>query len=307
MSDSLDLLRIRLAATGGRIVDPAGPDGIRCLVACLRGHETTARSRVIALHLRPDGSWTLAGCNVEAIEASEMPRLQEPWQVAPSAERWIMAWASGELDFTTLATGSAAESWETPLRAEPDTADHAWNGGSPEHPYFLTELGIRAIYRETIDGQECGWGSTSVVGLMPSSEGTRVLVEQADSRGDRWRFNVLVSPEGVAAEIRGSCDDLVVHDWIWRFPIEPRHWDEQQGPHGACMEIGPDGATVITEAGTFAGCVVMTARGEESAAQHWYHPLLGLVRSKFIDAEGREGCRDLVEIERLNLACQLPA
>ncbi|MEB3187616.1 MAG: hypothetical protein VKP72_09285 [bacterium] len=306
MSGLLDTLQSRLAPTGGRIVLPDGPGGTWCLAACLRGHGLPGQSRVLGLHVDPDGSWTLGGATLEDDVAAEMPRIQEPWQVPASAEGWIAAWSRGELPFETLATGLASDAWDDALDQALPLTPEDWHGGSVEQPYFLSELGLRAVYREWIDGQECGWGMTSVVGLTPSSEGTRVLIEQADSRGDRWRFNVLVTREGVAAEVRGSCDDLVVQDWIWRFPIEPRHWDEQQGPHGACMEIARERSRIVTEAGTFDGCITMSARGEASAAEHWYHPRLGLVRSVFVDADGREGRRDLVELQRLDLSCQLP-
>jgi hypothetical protein len=301
----LDTLNTTLAPTGGLVIVPDSANGMWCLVCCVRASESASDARLVGLHIRPDGAWSLAETRIEAPEATEMPKAQHPWNASPASRRWIEAWSRGALSMTAIASGEANTSWEEAARASTIHAEAVWPSGSPEAPYFLTELGMRAVYRETIDGVECGWGTTSIVGYTPSSEGGRVLVEQADSRGDRWKFNVLVTPDGVAAEIRGSCEDLVVQDWIWQFPIRPRQWEEQQGSHGARMDITSTLESVITEAGTFQDCLVMSARGEESAAQHWYHRHVGLVRSVFIDADGREGRRDLVELERLNLSCQL--
>ena len=171
---------------------------------------------------------------------------------------------------------------------------------TPSHghePFFLMEPGTLAKFKEWIEEEEVGWGTLEVLSLERGPALSRVVVEQADSRGDRYRYHVIQTTEGVAAEIYGE-NDLVVHDWIWRFPLEERSWTEDVEGMTVSYQLYRLPDPVKLPAGSFENCWRLTTVTPQGTSAHTYHPSLGLILSEFSDAQGTPGRRELYELER---------
>lgn len=170
-----------------------------------------------------------------------------------------------------------------------------WDQPLAEAPYYLLAPGSLASFQEWVEDQEVGWGTCEVVESRQEGETRHALVEQADSRGDRYRYPVLHTPEGVAVEVRGK-HNLVVHDWIWRYPLQEREWvEETEGGMVACRMAFADGPVDVT-AGRFWGCLQLATKNDNGASRHTYHPTAGLILSEFTDVEGVPGRRELSAI-----------
>lgn len=163
-------------------------------------------------------------------------------------------------------------------------------------PFYLLEQGMIARFREWVEDAERGWGTFEVLSLEVGPLLWRATIEQADSRGDRYRYQVIRTAEGVAAEIHGE-HDLVVHDWIWRFPILERSWTEEVEDMTVSYQLYYLKAPVAVEAGSFEGCLRLTAMTPMGSSAHTYHPTAGLVLSEFTDETGTPGRRELYALE----------
>jgi len=170
-----------------------------------------------------------------------------------------------------------------------------WEPAEAEAPYFLLVPGALASFQEWVEDQELGWGTCEVIEGRGDGGVFRALVEQADSRGDRYRYDVVRSPEGVAVEVRGK-KDLVVQEWIWQYPLIEREWVEETEQGIVALRrafaLGP----VDVAAGRFWGCVQLSTKNDNGSSRHTYHPTAGLILSEFTDVDGVPGRRELSAI-----------
>ncbi len=163
--------------------------------------------------------------------------------------------------------------------------------------YYLMAPQLVAIFQESVEDQVAGWGTYEVVSADQGPAMWRATVEQADSRGDRYRYDVIRTAEGVAAEILGK-RDLLVHDWIWRFPIAERDWTEEVDGNVVSLQVYHVDGPVDVVAGRFYGCVRLSTMNENGSSVHTYHPTAGLILSEFTDVEGTPGRRELFDLVR---------
>ncbi|HEY9855881.1 MAG TPA: hypothetical protein V6D05_09110 [Stenomitos sp.] len=163
--------------------------------------------------------------------------------------------------------------------------------------YYLMEEQVVALFQEVIEDQVVGWGTYEVLAAEHGPAMWRATIEQADSRGDRYRYDVIRTAEGVAAEIHGK-KDLVVHDWIWRFPIVDRDWTEEVDDRLVSLQVYHVDGPVDVLAGRFWGCVRLSTMNENGSSVHTYHPTAGLILSEFTDVEGTPGRRELFDLVR---------
>lgn len=172
---------------------------------------------------------------------------------------------------------------------------------SPEAAsYYLMAPQAVALFREAIEDRVVGWGTYEVVTADHGPAMWRATIEQADSRGDRYRYDVVRTSDGVAAEIQGK-KDLVVHDWIWRFPIKDRDWTEEVDGNVVSLQIYHVDGPVDVVAGRFWGCVRLSTMNENGSSVHTYHPTAGLILSEFTDVEGTPGRRELFDLVQRDL------
>lgn len=169
--------------------------------------------------------------------------------------------------------------------------------GSEQAPFFLLEPRVVAVYQEWIEDAPAGWGTYEVVSAEGGSTLWRASIVQSDSRGDRYRYDVIRTTEGVAAEIHGQ-KDLVVHDWIWRFPLQERDWNEEIDGTFVSMQLYPVDGPVDVAAGRFSGCWRLSTLNENGSQVHTYHPTAGLILSEFTDVVGTPGRRELCALDR---------
>lgn len=163
--------------------------------------------------------------------------------------------------------------------------------------YYLMEPQVVALFQEKIEDQMVGWGTYEVLAAEHGPAMWRATIEQADSRGDRYRYDVIRTSEGVAAEVHGK-KDLVVHDWIWRFPIQDRDWTEEVDDNLVSLQVYHVDGPVDVLAGRFWGCVRLSTMNENGSSVHTYHPTAGLILSEFTDVEGTPGRRELFDLVR---------
>ncbi|MNX67914.1 hypothetical protein D3C86_990730 [compost metagenome] len=163
--------------------------------------------------------------------------------------------------------------------------------------YFLMTPGHLAVFKETVEGEVSGWGTFEV---LAGQEGAaaRATIEQREARGDRYTYDVIRTAEGVAAEIKGK-RNLVAHDWIWRFPIQPRDWTEELDETTVSFQLYFVEEPVEVEAGRFHGCLRLSTVNENGSSAHTYHPQAGLILSEFTDVEGTPGRRELFAMLRV--------
>lgn len=184
------------------------------------------------------------------------------------------------------------------LRALAGTYNPAPAPVAPEEvSYYLMAPQVVALFQESIEDRVVGWGSYEVVSADQGPALWRATIEQADSRGDRYRYDVIRTSEGVAAEVQGK-RDLVVHDWIWRFPITDRDWTEEVDGSVVSLQVYHLDAPVDVVAGRFWGCVRLSTMNENGSSVHTYHPTAGLILSEFTDVEGTPGRRELYDLVR---------
>lgn len=169
--------------------------------------------------------------------------------------------------------------------------------GSEQAPFFLLEPGVVAVFQEWIEDVPAGWGTYEVVSAEGGSTLWRASIVQADSRGDRYGYDVIRTTEGVAAEIHGR-KDLVVHDWIWRFPLRERDWNEEIDGTLVSMQLYAIDGPVDVAAGRFLGCWRLSTLNENGSQVHTYHPTAGLILSEFTDVVGTPGRRELYALDR---------
>lgn len=167
---------------------------------------------------------------------------------------------------------------------------------SPHPPFYLMEPGVKASFKEWLEEEEVGWGTYEVIAAEQGPALSRYTIEQADSRGDRYRYQIIRTSEGVAAEIHGD-KDLVVHDWIWRFPIQERSWTDEVDDLMVSYQLYYLKEPVEIAAGRFEGCLRLTAMTPNGTSAHTYHPTAGLILSEFTDAAGTPGRRELYALE----------
>lgn len=163
--------------------------------------------------------------------------------------------------------------------------------------YYLMEPQLVALFRETIEDRVVGWGTYEVLAAERGPAMGRATIEQADSRGDRYRYDVIRTSEGVAAEIHGK-KDLVVHDWIWRFPLQERSWTEEVDDRLVSLQVYHLDHPVDVLAGRFSGCIRLSTMNENGSSVHTYHPTAGLILSEFTDVDGTPGRRELFDLVR---------
>lgn len=163
-------------------------------------------------------------------------------------------------------------------------------------PFYLMEPGAKARFKEWVELEEVGWGTYEVIAAEEGPALSRYTIEQADSRGDAYRYQIIQTNEGVAAEIHGD-KDLVVHDWIWRFPIQERSWTDEVEDMTVSYQLYYLAEPVEVEAGRFEGCLRLTAVTPNGTSAHTYHPKAGLILSEFTDGAGTPGRRELYALE----------
>lgn len=216
--------------------------------------------------------------------------------VSPAGDR------AGRHAFVTI-EGVLADSAEVPEQVRQMRAIARSHDPAPapvpaeEASYYLMTPQVVALFRETIADQVVGWGTFEIVAGESGPAMERATVEQADSRGDRYRYDVIRTQEGVAAEVHGA-KDLVVHDWIWRFPIQDRAWTEDVDGSLVSLQVYHVEEPVDVPAGRFWGCVRLSTMNENGSSVHTYHPQAGLILSEFTDVEGTPGRRELFDLVR---------
>lgn len=276
------------------------------------GADVRAVLTACGLELIPDLSppaWRAAGHRYRGWQAAGDTLSEELSGVSGAPVRYVARWTPAPLDQgpdqepLPVDTGEVILDVEVPLaelasflvEARARLLERAHEVGGP---FFLLEPGMLATFTEEVSGEVLGHATMAVVAAAESEQGLRVTIEQADARGDRYRFDMLLDDQALAVELRGA-HDLVVLDQVWRYPLVEREWTEEAATGPVSFQFYFDPTPVVLPAGTFVGCARLTSLGPQGQAMHVYHPRSGLILSEVEDATGITGRRALRRLTRV--------